>query len=453
MTDVIANLAAEHAVLGGVLLDNDAFDRVGALEAAHFYRADHQAIYSQIQRMLGAGQSVDVLTLHDRLQQTAPDLANLQYLHALVQETPSAANVARYAEIVRERAQRRALAALSTEIADTARQVHRTDTGALIEQAQAGLERIAQERINRDPIRAADDLPAYIEELQRREAGEGAQVIPTGYPDLDKRLMGGARRGDLVIIAGRPKMGKTAFALNVGLNASGAEFSVAVFSMEMPRTQLHDRHVAVLGKIPLAHLLNPQDMTDDEWPCVTHAVQRLEAMRLFLDDQGALRLMDIRLKCRALKRRHGLDLIIIDYLQLMEGEGDTRNSQIEQITRGLKALAKELDIAILLLSQLNRTLEQRPNKRPTPADLRDSGAIEQDCDIALFLYRDEVYNPDSPDAGICEVNVGLIRQGQPGTVALAYVAPQTRFESIAQGVAFGQGRPTKQRVKYSGLQD
>src|SRR5690606_33637960 len=225
---------------------------------------------------------------------------------------------------------------------------------------------------------------------------------------------------------------KSAFAFNLALNAAD-DYSVLILSMEMPRDQIHDRNVAVMGKIPLPHVIDPRKMQDDEWPRLTAAVGRLEAMNLFVDDQGGLRLMDVRMKARQVKRRHGLDLLVIDYLQLMDGEGDNRNAQIEQITRGLKAMAKEMKIGIVLLSQLNRQLEQRPNKRPMPSDLRDSGAIEQDCDMALFLYRDEVYNPNSEDAGICEVNVGLIRQGEPGTVGLTYIGSQTRFENLASG--------------------
>jgi replicative DNA helicase len=208
------------------------------------------------------------------------------------------------------------------------------------------------------------------------------------------------------------------------------EHSVLVLSMEMPKAQLHDRNLANLGRIPLPHLLEPQNMQEQDWTGLTHATLKLSNMDLFLDDQGGLRLLDVRMKAKGVKRRHGLDVMVVDYLQLMDGDGDNRNAQIEGITRGLKALAKELGIAIVLLSQLNRKLEERPNKRPMPSDLRDSGAIEQDADAVIFLYRDEVYNPDSPDIGVCEVDVALCRQGAPGRVALGYVGEQTRFENL-----------------------
>lgn len=439
------SIDAEQSVLGGLLLDNDAYDRLGDLRADHFYRADHRAIFTTIKRLIEGGQGVDIITLNDRLP---ADIAELAYLHELSSNTPSAANIARYAEIVREHSQRRAVLALADKMREQAEQPT-SSAMQIIDRAQSGLESIAEQRAKSEPVRASDDLKRYIEELERRSEGEGPKAIPTGYPDLDRKLMGGIRRGELVIVAARPKMGKTAFAFNVALNCA-EKYSVLALSMEMPKDQIHDRNFAVVGGIPLPKVMDPRQMQPDDWTRFTSATQRIESMNLFLDDQGALRLMDVRLKARAIKRRHGLDLLVIDYLQLMDGEGDNRNAQIEGITRGLKALAKEMSIGIILLSQLNRDLERRPNKRPMPSDLRDSGAIEQDCDIALFLYRDEVYNEHSNDKGICEVNVGLIRQGEPGTVGLAYVANQTKFNNLEQGRVFGQPSP---RVKYSGLKD
>jgi len=271
-------------------------------------------------------------------------------------------------------------------------------------------------------------MVAHVEEIERRMSGQ-TRAISTGFPEVDKKLSGGLRAGELIVVAARPKMGKTGFALCVACNVA-EEHSVLVLSMEMPKAQLHDRNLANLGRIPLPHLLEPQNMQEQDWTGLTHATLKLANMDLFLDDQGGLRLLDVRMKAKGIKRRHGLDVMVVDYLQLMDGEGDNRNAQIEGITRGLKALAKELGIAIVLLSQLNRKLEERPNKRPMPSDLRDSGAIEQDADAVIFLYRDEVYNPDSPDIGVCEVDVALCRQGAPGRVALGYVGEQTRFENL-----------------------
>lgn len=428
---MIYNQEAEQSVLGALLIDNDAYDRLGDLRAEHFYRADHQQIFALIRAGIESGQAVDVITLSDKLPESVP----LTYLNDLAANTPSSSNIGRYADLVRAAAQRRALAAMASEVLEATQSP--VDPAQIIDATQSKLEAIAEQRVKSEPVKAGDDMLRYIEELQKRADGKGVKAIPTGFVDLDKKMMGGIRRGELWIVAARPKMGKSAFAFNLALNAA-EEYSVLILSMEMPRDQIHDRNVAALGKIPLPHVIDPRKLEKQEWTSLTAAVGRIEKMNLFMDDQGALRLMDVRMKARQIKRRHGLDLLVIDYLQLMDGEGDSRNAQIESITRGLKALAKEMKIGIVLLSQLNRSLEQRPNKRPIPSDLRDSGAIEQDCDGALFLYRDEVYNEHSIDKGICEVNVGLIRQGEPGTVGLAYIGHQTRFENLAAGREFGR---------------
>lgn len=442
---MIYNQDAEQSVLGALLIDNDAYDRLGDLRADHFYRADHQQIFTTICKTIEAGMPVDVVTLSDKLPESVP----LVYLNDLATNTPSSSNIGRYADLVRTAAQRRALAAMASEVSEEAQGL--SDPAQIIDKAQSKLESIAEQRTKSEPIKAKDDMLRYIEELEKRSEGVGVKAIPTGFADLDEKMMGGIRRGELWIVAARPKMGKSAFAFNIALNAA-EEHSVLILSMEMPKDQIHDRNVAVLGKIPLPHVIDPRKLEKQEWTSLTAAVGRIEKMNLFMDDQGALRLMDVRMKARQVKRRHGLDLLVIDYLQLMDGEGDSRNAQIESITRGLKALAKEMKIGIVLLSQLNRSLEQRPNKRPMPSDLRDSGAIEQDCDGALFLYRDEVYNENSMDKGICEVNVGLIRQGEPGTVGLAYIGHQTRFENLAAGREFGR-RPEPAKQGRGGLRD
>lgn len=442
---MIYNQDAEQSVLGALLIDNDAYDRLGDLRAEHFFRADHQHLFSLICKTIEAGQPVDVVTLSDKL----PEGVSLVYLAELSNNTPSSANISRYADLVRTSAQRRALAAMAAEVGEEAQGLQ--DPAQIIDKAQSALEAIAEQRVKSEPVKAADDMLRYVEELQTRADGAGVKAIPTGFADLDKKMMGGIRRGELWIVAARPKMGKSAFAFNVALNAA-EDHSVLILSMEMPKDQIHDRNMAALGKIPLPHIIDPRKMEQDEWSALTAATGRIQKMNLFIDDQGALRLMDVRMKARQVKRRHGLDLLVIDYLQLMDGEGDSRNAQIEQITRGLKAMAKEMKIGIVLLSQLNRSLEQRPNKRPMPSDLRDSGAIEQDCDGALFLYRDEAYNEHSMDKGICEVNVGLIRQGEPGTVGLAYIGNQTRFANLAPGTEFGR-RPEPTNTKRGGLRD
>lgn len=436
--------SAEQSVLGGLLIDNDAIDRCGDLRAEHFYRSEHRSIFTEIVRMIEAGKPADALTLADAL----PD-CGLAFMNELAMNTPSAANIGRYAEIVRDRAQKRGLLTLSSDMAAMVMADKAPDAAKIIEAAQSKLDKLAESATSTEPVSVADDLGSYVEELERRREG-GVRGIPTGFPDLDEMLSGGIRRGEVVLVAARPKVGKTAFALSVARHAA-VEHSVLVLEMEMPKMQLHDRNCAALGRINIASLLNPGRMDEDEWGRLTLAIKRASELNLFVDDQAGLRMLDVRNKARMVKRKHGLDLLVIDYLQLMEADGDNRNAQIESITRGMKSLAKELKIGVLMLSQLNREVERRQDKRPLPSDLRDSGSIEQDCDVALFMYRDEVYNPDTMDKGIVEVNVGLNRQGATGTVGLVYIGEQTRYESLERGYEFG--RRAKREAKYSGLRD
>lgn len=419
---------AEQYVLGALLLDNDAIDRID-LQAGQFAIADHRTIYAKAVSMIARGDVADVITVYEALKAEGSQAADLAYLNALYANTPSTANIGRHASIVRDRAIKRGLVVLAKETADT---VESSGLGSaeLVDQLSSKLEALAQARVKSDPTKAADDLCQYVELLEQRSEGTGpAKAIPTNFPDLDEKLNGGMRRGEVIVIAARPKMGKTAFALNIACSVA-FDYSVLVLSMEMPKSQLHDRNVASLGHVQLQRLLRPELLEPGDWANITAAMAKINALNLFTDDQGGLVLLDVRMKAKQVKRRHGLDVLVIDYLQLMAGEGANRNAEIEGITRGLKALAKELDIAIILLSQLNRELERRPNKRPQPSDLRDSGSIEQDADVVIFLYRDEVYNPDSQDKGICEVDVALNRQGETGRVALAYFGAQTRFESL-----------------------
>lgn len=432
------SLEAEQSVIGALLRDNDAIDRIGDLRAEHFFLGDHATIYRELMRHLVAGRSCDVISLGDALHGKVGDC--MAYLNSMAQNTPSAAHIGRYAGIVRDKAIKRGLIRFAREVAEGAANSPE-DAGEMVDRATSELEKLAQARTRIEPVLAADELTAHVEEIERRMNG-AVKAISTGYPDVDDKLNGGIRRGELIVLAARPKMGKTAFALNIACNAA-LDHSVLVLSMEMPKSQLHDRNLASQGHIPLEHLLKPLMMTGEDWERLTHATIKVSGMRLHQDDQGGLRMLDVRLKAKAVKRKSGLDLLVIDYLQLMDGDGDNRNAQIEGITRGLKALAKELDIGIVLLSQLNRKLEERPNKRPMPADLRDSGAIEQDADAVVFLYRDEVYNPDSPDVGVCEVDVALCRQGKPGRVALTYIGEQTRFETLARG--WTPTKPTERR--------
>jgi replicative DNA helicase len=419
----------EQSVLGGLLLDNDAIDRIGDLRVEHFHDSAHRAIFRAILQLITANKPADVITVWERLQANGSDAADLEYLNALAQNTPSSANVRHYAETVRDRAIKRGLVALCREIAELVPSSP-DNAASLVDVISSRLEALAQATVKCEPELAMDSLVAHIEALDAIHGGSAPLAISTGFQDLDKKLNGGLRRGNLIVLAGRPKMGKTAKALNIA-NAVAIEGVAGVLSMEMSLAQLHDRNISSIGKIHLDHVTDPTQMTDEDWLRLTVAVQKISKMRLYIDVQPGLSLLQVRAKAKQIKRRAGsLDVLVIDYLQLMAGDGDNRNAQIEGITRGLKNLAKELDIAIILLSQLNRQLETRPNKRPQPSDLRDSGSIEQDADVVIFLYRDEVYNPDSPDKGICEVNVALNRQGAAGVVPLVYIGAQTRFETL-----------------------
>jgi replicative DNA helicase len=435
------SVEAEQGVIGALLRDNDAVDRIADLRAEHFYLADHALIFRELMQHLAAGRSCDVVSLGDALGAKVPDC--MRYLNEMAQSAPSSAHIGRHAAIVRDKAIKRGLIRYGREIAEAAANSPDEAT-ALVDQASSVLEKLARARTRTEPVRAADELTAHVQEIERRMDGN-SKAISTGYPALDQRLSGGLRGGDLIVLAGRPKMGKTALALNIGCNVAETE-PVLIKSMEMPKSQLHDRNLATLGRIPLQHLLEPLEMGNEDWAGLTHATVKISSLQLYLDDKAGQRLLDVRMDAKAVKRKHGLKLLILDYLQLMEGDGDNRNAQIEGITRGLKGLAKELDIAIILLSQLNRKLEERPNKRPIPSDLRDSGSIEQDADAVIFLYRDEVYNPDTMDVGVGEVDVALCRQGKPGRVALQYIGEQVRFASLDRSWA----PPAKQEQRRGG---
>lgn len=418
------SVEAEQSVLGALLIDNNAMDRLGDLRTEHFFVGDHAAIYDEITRQLGAGKQVDLISVMVALGTKVADAG--AYLNRIVQATPSSANIGRYAAIVRDKAIKRGLISFGKDVSEEAYATPQEATG-LLDSATSRLEKLAEARVKQDPVKVADDMLSHVEEIEKRLEG-GSRAIPTGFTDIDRKMNGGIRRGELIVLAGRPAMGKTALAMNIAANVA-ADYSVLFLSMEMPRSQLHDRNIAAIAKIPLPHILQPADMTTEEWEKLVYATHKLKDLNLYIDDQGGLRLLDVRMKAKHVKRRHGLDMLFIDYLQLMEGEGDNRNAQIEQITRGLKSLAKELEIGIVLLSQLNRKVEERQNKRPLPSDLRDSGAIEQDADALMFPYRDEVYNPDTPDKGVCEVGLPKVRQGAPGTVALTYLGEFTKFEN------------------------
>jgi replicative DNA helicase len=416
---------AEQAVIGALLRENGAVDRLGNLSPSLFYRHDHRLIYTEVLRQIMAGKGCDVISVGLALAATVPDA--MPYLNEMAQSCPSAANIGHHAELVRDRALRRALLQATSEAAELAQRPGGRSALQVLDQAQGALAALAVTRAAREPLRACEAMVLHMETIEARAAGLASALgIATGFDDLDRVLEGGPGRGNLVIIAARPSMGKTALAVNIACNVAGRGLTALVLSMEMQNGELLDRALATVGSIPLAHLRSGQ-MVQAEWARFVEANARISEMGLYLDDQPALTLLDVCGKARQVKRRHGLDLLVVDYLQLMSGDGnarDNRNAQVEAISRGLKALAKELDCPVLALSQLNRN---GARERPQLTDLRDSGAIEQDADIVVFVHRDEVGNPNSHLRGFADLFVAKNRQGAIDDVMLEYEGLYTRF--------------------------
>jgi replicative DNA helicase len=440
------SIEAEQSVLGALLLDNDGFDRIGALRCEHFYRYDHRLIFEAIQALVLAAREADVMTVFDALQAKAHEVGGLAYLNALARGVPGSAAIARYAEIVVNRWKLRGLLGAAGEVEALVRARGARTVDELIDLAQQKFERLGEAKIAA-PQRVGLAMMEVVEHIDAQCQGTAKPTgVMTGFADLDAKT-GGLGQGDLVVVAGRPAMGKTALAFGIGEYVAETAGTVLVFSMEMPAKQLNQRTLSRLSGIPLQRVKDGAQFLDDDWPRLTRAVRRVAEMPLYIDDSSHLSLMEVTNRSRAVKRKHGLRLIVIDYLGLMAmGQGERHDLQIGAITAGLKALAKQLEVPIILLSQLNRALEQRPNKRPQMSDLRDSGSIEQDADTVLFIYRDEVYHADSADKGIAEIIIGKQRNGAPGRIALAFFGEHTRFADLAPGTLFGaapESRPSR----------
>jgi len=407
------SIEAEQAVIGGLLLDNRAWEKIAdRLAEKDFYRHDHRMIFRAIASLETKNQPFDVVTLSEWLAQNdeLADAGGLAYLGRLAKDTPSAANIVAYADIVRERSVLRQLISVGTDIASSGYQPEGRDSSELLENAEKQVFAIAEQKVRgQTGVRGISQvLSKTVERIDYLFETKGAvSGVASGFTDLDKKTTG-FQGGDLVIVAGRPSMGKTTFAMNIAESAVlSGRLSVAVFSMEMPGEQLAMRMISSLGRIDQHHI-RTGELTDEDWPRITSAISMLSETKLFIDDTPAMSPNEVRARARRIKREHGLGLIVIDYLQLMQVSGGSENraTEISEISRSLKALAKELDVPVIALSQLNRGLEQRPDKRPVMSDLRESGAIEQDADIILFVYRDEVYNEDSPDKGTAEIIIG-----------------------------------------------
>ncbi|HEX4984670.1 MAG TPA: replicative DNA helicase [Burkholderiales bacterium] len=435
------SVEAEQSVLGGLLLDNTAWDKIADLVSpSDFYRADHRIIYDHISKLVGNARPADVITVSESLESTKEldGVGGLAYLGALAQNTPSAANIRRYAEIVRERAVMRKLAEVGTDIADSAYNPMGKEAGQLLDEAESKVFAISEEGargkqgfLDMQPL--LTQVVERIDMLYNRDNPSDVTGVPTGFTDLD-RMTSGLQPGDLVIVAGRPSMGKTSLALNMAeYVALESGLPVGVFSMEMGASQLVMRMLGSVGRLD-QHKVRTGRLADDDWRKLTDAVGRLNDAPIHIDETAALNALELRARARRLHRQYGkLGLIVVDYLQLMSAstQGENRATEISEISRSLKALAKELNVPVIALSQLNRSLEQRPNKRPVMSDLRESGAIEQDADLILFIYRDEVYNPDSPDKGKAEVIIGKQRNGPIGTVTMVFQGEYTRFANFA----------------------
>lgn len=442
------SVEAEQSVLGGLLLENEALDKIAdILTGGDFYRHDHRLIYEHISRLIERNKPADIVTVAESLETSAElsGVGGIAYLGALAQNTPTAANIRRYAEIVRERAVMRKLVEVGSGIAESAYSPQGRDAQQLLDEAEARIFQIAEggKRSSEGFVDIKVLLPQVadrIDQLYQRDNPSDVTGIPTGYTDLDEKTSG-FQPGDLIIVAGRPSMGKTAFSLNIAENvALDAGLPVAVFSMEMGATQLATRMIGSVGKLD-QHKMRNGRLDDEDWIRLAAALGKLNDAPIFIDEGAGLSSFDVRARARRLHRQCGkLGLIVVDYLQLMTApagrQGENRATEISEISRSLKALAKELDVPVVALSQLNRGLEQRTDKRPVMSDLRESGAIEQDADVILFIYRDEVYNPDTTDKGTAEIIIAKQRNGPIGKVRLTFIGENTRFENFASTGAY-----------------
>ncbi len=439
------SIEAEQSVLGGLLLDNTAWDRIGdVITEADFYRGDHRTIFQHIAQLIEHNKPADALTVAESLERSGKlvEVGGQAYIGSLALNTPSAANIRRYAEIVRERSIMRNLAAVGTAIADSAYSKSGKDAHLLIDEAEARVFQIAeagskskQGFVKIDPL--LTETVERIDMLYSRENKSDVIGLSTGYVDLD-RYTSGLQQGELIVVAGRPSMGKTALAMNMVENAAlDSKKAVAVFSMEMSGPQLAMRMIGSVGRVD-QHQLRTGTFKEEDWPRLVDAVGKLNDAQIFIDDSAGLNALEVRSRARRLHRQcGGLSLIVVDYLQLMSGTSggreENRATEIAEISRGLKGLAKELKLPVIALSQLNRSVDSRQDKRPMMSDLRESGAIEQDADVILFIYRDEVYNQDSPRKGIAEIIIAKQRNGPVGKIDLTFIGRHTRFESYAGG--------------------
>lgn len=426
------SIEAEIAVLGGLILDNESWEKIAdILQVNDFYNEQHRKIYSCIVGLVSDNIPFDVVTINEKVN-TSDDKSFSTYLSEIINQTPSAANIKAYANIVREQSILRQLISVSNNLIEKSRDGG-IDSKSLLDEAERTIFNISEE--SQKTNSGFQDINKLVQESlkeieKRAENGDAVTGVATGFTDFDNKTTG-LQGGDLIIVAGRPSMGKTSFAMNLAEYASLKNDAVtAIFSMEMSGTQLSTRLISSMGRINQQKIRTGK-LTDDDWPRLTNAIALLSKANIFIDDTPALTPTDIRARARRLKREKGLDLIVIDYMQLMQlsNNSENRATELSEISRSLKALARELDVPVVALSQLNRSLENRTDKRPIMSDLRESGAIEQDADLIAFIYRDEVYNEDSPDKGKAEILVRKQRNGPIFTTTLTFLGECTRFEN------------------------
>jgi replicative DNA helicase len=442
------SIEAEQAVLGSLLIESSAWDHVAdVVRADDFYRPDHRLVFDAIGTLAASGKPCDVVTVSEHLERNGrlEDAGGIAYLGTLARDTPTAANVRAYADIVRERALLRRLIEVGTDIAASVFNNEGATARDLVDRAEQGVFEIAEwgARGREGAVAVRTLLPGIIDQLDEWHSNpDKLRGLATGFADFDK-LTGGLRPGDLIIVAGRPSMGKTSLAVNMAEYAAinpNIRASVAIFSMEMPSEQVITRMLSSIGSVPLASLRSGK-ISDEDWVRITGATSQLSEAKIFVDETPALTPTELRARARRIKREHGLGLVVVDYLQLMQvpGTQENRATEIAEISRGLKALAKELQVPVIALSQLNRSVEQREHKKPVMSDLRESGSLEQDSDIILLIYRDEVYNRDTTKKGIAEIDVAKHRNGEIGTFLLTFQGQYTRFvnyapDSYAEGI-------------------
>nr|ABL97746.1 DnaB helicase [uncultured marine bacterium EB0_41B09] len=437
------SIEAEQSILGGLLIDNKAIDRIaGQVSASDFYRNDHRIIFTHISKLIDNNDPADIVTVAESLEQNAEltKVGGVAYLGLVAENTPTASNITGYAKIVRERSIMRNLVEVGSDIVESAFSPQGKDAQQLLDESESKIFQIADagtsEKLGFIDIKELLPKAAQrIDDLYQLDDPNGVTGVPSGYSDLDQKTAG-LQPGDLIIIAGRPSMGKTSLALNIAEHVGmEAGLPVAIFSMEMGAAQLTMRLLGSVGKLD-QHKMRIGQLEDEDWPKLTNALGVLNEAPIFIDEGSALNSYEVRARARRLHRQQGkLGLIVIDYIQLMssanEQSTENRATEVSEISRSLKALAKELNVPVVALSQLNRSVESRPDKRPMMSDLRESGAIEQDADVIMFIYRDEVYNPETAEKGVAEILLSKQRNGPTGTVKLTFLGQYTRFENYA----------------------